>query len=131
MIFDFYSLDVNIHQRHVVGMAQFSFRKIHETPNQHKHNHERTVVDCVHDGLGQRDQSAFRGLPDGQGGPEIQHRRARATVHRFVAVDAVRAHHLGPVHGQADGRLGQGHVVHGGARVLGRDSRRERAGCAG
>jgi len=38
-----------------------------------------------------------------------------------VGADAVRTHHLGAVHGPSAGRHGQGHVVHGGARVPGRD----------
>jgi len=38
-----------------------------------------------------------------------------------VGADAVRTHRLGAVHGPAAGRNGQGHVLHGGARLPGRD----------
>jgi len=88
-------------------------------------------VDSVHDGHGKRHQPAVRGIPDGQDRPEAEHHRPRAAVRRLVDVDAVRADHVDAVHGQADGRPGQGHVVHGGAGVPGRDSGRGRARRAG
>lgn len=77
------------------------------------------------DGLGQRDQPAIRGILDGQDRPKTEHRHSRSAVHRLVATDAVRVRHLGPVSGPLVGRPGQGHVVHGGPSVAGRDRRRE------
>jgi len=82
-------------------------------------------VDSGHHGLGQRGQPAVRRISDGPDRPETVHRHARAPVHSHLVADAVRADHVVPVHGPDVGGRGQGHVVHGGAGVPGRNSGRE------
>ncbi|XP_025198654.1 translation initiation factor IF-2-like isoform X1 [Melanaphis sacchari] len=103
-------------------MAELGGGEVYQARDGLQRDHGRVVVDRGHDGPGERGQPADGRLPDGLGRPEAQHRGARAAVHSHVGADAVRAHGLGAVHGPLAGRHGQGHVVHGGARLPGRDS---------
>uniref|UniRef100_A0A2S2QY44 Uncharacterized protein n=1 Tax=Sipha flava TaxID=143950 RepID=A0A2S2QY44_9HEMI len=112
-------------------MAQLGVGQVHEARDGHRHQLRGTVVGGVHDGPGQQHQPAVRRLPDGQDRPEEDHRRAGTAVHRVVVAAAVRVHRVGAVPGPADGRHGQGHVVHGGAGVPGRDRGREHPRSAG
>lgn len=87
-------------------------------------------MDSVHDGLGQRHQSTVRRVPDGQDRPKNEYSRAWTPVHDHVAAGNLRADLLGTVHSPAIGWHGQGHVVHGGAGVPGRNSWRTHPRCA-
>lgn len=125
----FYSCShhVNTDQRHVDGVAQLGGGQVHQARDGRGREHGRAVVDRGDDGPGQRVEPADGRLPDGPGGQEADHCAAGAAVHSLVAADAVRADHVVAVHGPADGGHGQGHIVHGGARVPGRDRGRGRA----
>lgn len=102
------------------GLAQLGGREVRPARGRLRSGHEPTVVDRGHDGPGQRGQPANNRLPDGPTGPESRDGGARAAVRDHVAAGAVRADHGRSVHGPAVGRPGQGHIVHGGARVPGR-----------
>jgi len=66
----------------------------------------------VHDGPGKRVEPVVGRLLDGPAGPTADHRCAWSAISHLMAARAVRASHVGPVHGPADGRPGQGHVLH-------------------
>lgn len=100
-------------------VAKFGGGEVRQARDGLQRDHGRVVMDRGHDGPGQRDQPASGRSPDGFYGPEAQHRGARAAVHRLVGAHAVHTHHLGAVHRPSAGRHGQGHVVHGSARVPG------------
>jgi len=106
----------------VAGVAELGGGEVCQARDGLQRHHGRAVVDRVLHGPGQRDQPADGWPSDGHVRPEAQHRDARATVHDHVGADAVGTHRLGSVHGPRAGRHGQGHVVHSGARVPGRDS---------
>jgi len=106
----------------VAGVAELGGGEVCQARDGLQRDHGRAVMDRVHHGLGQRDQPADSRQSDGHVRQEAQHRDARAVVHDHVGADAVGAYRLGSVHGPSVGRHGQGHVVHGGARVPGRDS---------
>lgn len=109
-------------------MAQLGGREVHQARDGLRRGRRPTVMDRVHDGFRQRDQPVDGRVRDGQDRPKTEHRRPRAVVHGHVVFDVVRADHVGTVRGQADGRHGQGHIVHGSAGVLGRNSRRQHTG---
>lgn len=112
-------------------MAQLGVGEVHAARDGRGHQLRATVVGGVHDGPGQQHQPAVRGLPDGPDRPEEDHRRAGAAVHRVVDAAAGGVDRVGAVPGPAAGRHGQGHVVHGGAGVPGRDRGREHPRRAG
>lgn len=90
----------------MAGVAQFGGGEVCQARDGLQRDHERVVMDRIHDGPGQHDKPAGSRPSDGPGGSEAQHYNSRSAVHGHMGADVVRAQRLGTVHSTSTGGHG-------------------------